>query len=786
MRKLCGYDLNGWRDSAARNWRILPDGEEEEVSSFVIEGGIFGVVVETSAKSDGGLVGGAQASIAPHGLGSGWGVIGGAGKRVRVSDIISEEPSVPHLVAALKGISSGASFGVAGLDDHPETGELLQESLLTALRKAKVSTPLLVWRSVLATLFAIDAGTIVDGQTVGVISQSADGVTVQKLRVRRERSHGEPVLAPERRSAGKLIQSEWGYRSLWMIAKSAVAKASWGGRIDHLEWARSPGLLALGLPSMAEVVRQNNGDWQVLCPPKAIAHEQISDLPDLRESVTGCNVILLETLSQGEIQRAFRSAVTRSVDRDVVLLKGNAVAEGALSAARRLSKHDPIYFDFLPQISTIVQRREAVENYDLIDANETLPAGEVYRSPKPARLAIQAGQDRFSIFLRKETSELPRKAEVNIGVKVDRTIPVELWVEQSPASGRAKILVHSQKFGHQFQVDWDGAAELSQTWSDLVAGFQRPVPTIPARLVLPCGIDAWNDSPRGEGLFTLLERNAEQAQIDWAALANRLSARPGGKYAISSDGVIPSQIGPTAVARLDALVERALDEIRRGLEGEPVGTQSIRFLTWQFRRCPPVVSEWLLDSWDREVRGHPIFTHGQHWKLAYQGLGRIASNRNFELRAVHKVLSRSIDLWKWQKETAAIAFLLSRSETAPRLLTRKDVERLAKRVLREFEENLSSTYTRFQYAPMLLVGLLRWRAVEPFALIEGQDTVADKLVRAVERTIADLQHKDRVRPLAKYGRILKEVLEELRGQGTNPELLLDIYSGVEGGDTEVG
>ena len=779
MKKLCGYDLNGWRDTAARNWIVLSDGEEREVPSTVIAGGIFGVVVETGAKADGGLVGGAQASIAPHGLGAGWGVIGASEKRFRVVDLLNADPSVAHLTAAMKGMSSLASFGVASLDDHAGTSELLQERLLMALRKARISTPLLVWRSVLATLFAIEDATLVEGQTVGVISHVADGVSVQRLRIRREHSHGRTILAPERRSVGKLIGSRWGYRGLDQIARTAVHAASSSERTDHLDWARSRGELTLGVPVTSEVVRKSNGDWQILNPPTLIDLSQMEDLPDLRDEVAGCNLILLETLSQGPARDAFRSAIEKSVHGDVVLLTDNSVAEGALYAARRLSNREPIYFDFLPQISTIVQRRDGAENYDLVDSNETLPAGEVYRSPKPARLAIQAGQDRFSIFLKKETIEYPRKAEIIIGSKVDQTVPVEVWVEQSPASGRAKILVHSLKFGHQFQIDWEAATELPQHWDDLLAGFKKPAPTIPGRLVLPCGLDAWNDSPRADGLFTLLEKNGDRDVVDWTALANRLSARPGGRYAISSDGEIPAGIDAASIARLDRLVEKALDEVRRGLKGGSVGTQSIRFLTWQFRRCPAEVSGWLLDAWEKEVRGHPIFTQGAHWKLAYQGFGRIANNRNLELQAIHKVLGKTIDLWKWQKETAAMAFLLSRSETAPRLLTRKDVERLAKRVLREFEESVGSTYTRFQYAPMLLVGLLRWRVVEPFALVEGQDPIADKLIKAVEKTIADLKHKDRSRPFAKYGRILEQVLEELRGEGSNPELLLDIYGGTE-------
>ncbi|WP_244554316.1 hypothetical protein [Agrobacterium sp. DSM 25558] len=707
-------------------------------------------------------------------------MVGEAGKRIRVVDILRDNASVPHLVAALKGMSAGASFGVASLDDCADTGELLQERLLISLRKAKVSTPLLVWRSVLATIYAIDTGVVGEGQMVGIISQTADGITLQKLRVRRERSHGETVLAPERRSTGILIRSEWGYRGLSTKARAAVIDASSSDLTGHLEWAKSNGRLALGLHSEPEVLRQGNGDWQVINVQETLDLQGIAGLDDLRETLTECDVILVETLTDGTVREAFHSAMVSSTGRNVVLLPVEAIATGALSAARRLSKRDPIYFDFLPQISTLVQRRDAVENYDLVASEETLPAGEVYRSSKPAKLAIQSGQDRFSIFLRKETAERPRKAEVNIGVKVDETVPVDLWVEQSPASGRAKIVVHSRRFGHQFQVDWNAAVELDQTWEALIEGFQRPAPTIPGRLVLACGIDAWNDSPRGAGLFTLLEKNVEVAVVDWNGLANRLSARPGGKYAISSDGVLPTGVGPGAIAKLERLVERALEDVRRGLSGASVGTQSIRFLTWQFRRCPSEVSGWLLEAWEKEVRGHPIFTTGPSWKLAYQGLGRVAGSQNFELQAIHKILGKRIDFWKWQKETAAMAFLLSRSDTAPKLLTRKDVERIAKRVLREFEENMGSTYTRFQYAPMLLVGLLRWRAVEPFALVEGQDPVADKLVRAVEKTILDLKDKDRVRAQAKYGIILNQVLEELRGEGSNPELLLDIYGGADG------
>jgi len=781
MKKLSGYDLNGWRDLAARNWVLQSDGEEDEVLSSLIEGGLLGVVVKTGEESHSALIGGAQGTISPHGLGDGWGAIGRSGRRVRIRDFLSnDEVSVEQLTAALTGFSSAASFGVASLDDVPSTSEVLQERMLMALRKARISTPLLIWRSVLAALYAIENGEITSGQNLGVICHSATGLSLQRLKIRAERDHGKDILAPERRAIGKLLPSEWGYDGLASMSRRAVFACASTDRTEHLEWARSIGRLMLGLPAGPEVLRMRNGDWEVITPPTLLDLTGLKLPKELAAELSGCDLVLIESLAEGNVRAELDRQIRDLVLAPVMLLPPNSVADGALQAARRLSRREPIYFDFLPQISTIVQRRDGAKNYDLIDPEATLPAGEVYRSPKPAHFAIQAGQETFSIFLRKETAKHPRKAQVSIGVKLKEPLPVDLWIEQSPAAGRAKILLHSEISGHQFQVDWDGAEELEESWEDVLASLQRGKPTIPARLVLPCGLGAWNDNNRGDGLFTLLEKNVHRADVDWAALAAKLSARPDGQYAISSDGELPDSISEVGRANLIRMTERAIDHVKGRLAGRIVANNdSLRFLTWQFRRCPSEVTGWLLDALDREVRGYPLFTMGAHWKLCYQGLGRIAGDRSSEQQAIHKILGKTIDKWSWQRETAAMAFMLSRSETAPYLLTRKDVERVAKRVLREFDENLGSTYTRFQYAPFLLVGLLRWRLVEAFALTVGQDPIADRLAQSVEKTLSDLLHSSRGRAFTKYGRVLEQTLDELHGQGTNPDLLLDIFGGAD-------
>ncbi|MFC6496358.1 hypothetical protein ACFP8Z_01755 [Gemmobacter lanyuensis] len=150
-------------------------------------------------------------------------------------------------------------------------------------------------------------------------------------------------------------------------------------------------------------------------------------------------------------------------------LSNEVVARGALEAARRHSEGEPVYFDFLPQISTIVWGEQGAASYDLIEAGETLPAGRVYRSSRPARFAIQSGQSEFSVHLRKELVKWPRKARVDIGAPVASNVPVALSVEQVPAAGRARLIIEAPMLARQFTIDWDGATEIEKPWEELVA-----------------------------------------------------------------------------------------------------------------------------------------------------------------------------------------------------------------------------------------------------------------------------------------------------------------------------
>ena len=398
-------------------------------------------------------------------------------------------------------------------------------------------------------------------------------------------------------------------------------------------------------------------------------------------------------------------------------------------------------------------------------------------------LAIPAGQENVSVYLRKEASPPPRKATIAIGTPLREQAAVSLWVEQKPAAGRARILMEAPILGRSFTVDWDDAQEDARSWDEIIESQQHHV-SIPQRLVLPCGMPAWEDTARADGLLSLLQSEPFRINPDWETLAAKLSQRPFGQYCISSDGDLPAEIGREEIERLDILTDKALDVTRRRLAGETgAGTEdnaALKFLTWQFRRCPTDVVKWLTECIETRGRAHPFVRHQMSWVLVYQGLGRILRDEEAVEHVVEMLLSSDVENWVWNRQSACMAFLLSRSDMAPMLLSREDVDRLANRTLADFRRNIGEEYTMFNYAPFLLAGLLRWRLKDPTALVSGIDPLAEDFLAIIEKVEVDLigrrkpsanlqRRRDKILP------ILRDLKEELLGQGTNPDLLMDIY-----------
>lgn len=424
MKRLVGFDLNGWRDQAMRNWIEKPGEGETFNEGTLISAGIGGIVVTLDdGAREGEYVGGAQARLAPHGRGGGWGEIGTDSRRERVSDLLSNpEQNITAVAAALSGLARESAVGVMAIADSGIDTERAQEALLDAMRLAKTRRRLLVWRPVLAVLASLDLDVMQTVMTVGIVSHDNAGFATQKLLIRRG-----SITAPERREVGRIHPSDLGLSGLRARALAALRGALPPGvGTEHLVQSETLIRLALGVPTRLEPVRRSGESWHVIDPPKELILNRLVPTPTISDHLADCDLILFETPTTGAVRSALDTMWVDFFDCPVRTLGNDAVARGALISAKRLSEGAPVYFDFLPQISTIIQGRDSARNFDLIPKDETLPAGMVYRSREPARFGLQPMQNSNSVYLRKEMDAVPRLALVPLGAPVSRTVPVDL------------------------------------------------------------------------------------------------------------------------------------------------------------------------------------------------------------------------------------------------------------------------------------------------------------------------------------------------------------------------
>ena len=156
-RKLCGVDLNGVQDYVARNW-VKDVSGEDQFENHINLGSSRSSVVSLKTSLDIEYLGGVQAELAPHGRGEGYGAaIGNPEYRTLLGEVIqSTAPSVEKLRAAILGITPPSDYAICSIADSDHTTEAYQDALVMALRKAQFKKPLLVWRSVLASLALVE------------------------------------------------------------------------------------------------------------------------------------------------------------------------------------------------------------------------------------------------------------------------------------------------------------------------------------------------------------------------------------------------------------------------------------------------------------------------------------------------------------------------------------------------------------------------------------------------------------------------------------------------------
>ncbi|NRP45928.1 hypothetical protein XMV225_003118 [Aliiroseovarius sp. xm-v-225] len=774
-RRLAGYDLNGWRDYCTRSWLEQPGEETVEDSEECLFGGICSHVIHTGQDRKHPYVGGIQAGLAQHGKGRGWGNVG-LSDRLQIREVLySPEGHEGALSAAFRALAPAPQLAVMAIPDCHLTTERHQEAWLTAMRASGVRQPFLVWRPVLAVLGAATNHTFSDRDRIGIVTEHGDGFTTQILTLR-----DTGKLTPERRSMGELHLAESSLAYRYRVAQSELLDAHHiGGDSTYISSCRNIGYAALGEEPPRELVRTNNGDWKVLQGRKIEYEPDPALAQAIKAALAGCDTILFDPRSAAPYAAKMEQVLAETIGQVVYRLAFDTVSKGALEAARRLSSGDPAFYDFLPQVTTLVSSLEGARSHNLVPENEVLPAGRLYRSRTPARFHLMPGQDMISVYLNKELEAAPRRARIHDLGEVSEPTEVMLSLEQQPVAGRARLTLTSSALPTPHIIDFDEAEEQTETWDEIIERHERHRPSIPERLVLQNGLLVWEGISNRSGLSELLERESHSSSPDWNALAGLLSSRPEQRYAISSDGEFPEGLSPEDQENLDLMIEVAEDQILKELaEGTYQANEALKFLSWSFRRCPDRIVSEMLNA--LTSKSHSFRRPG--WAtLVPQGLGRTLSHPDEIQQAMDILLKLEISNWK-KDQTACMAFLISRTDEAVQLLRRENIDRLAEVVRSGFVRELGGGYTStFIYLPILLVGMLRWRMIDPWALVTGRDPAADRMAEPLDDIVRDLEKRVQHDPhLIKHLDLLRKSQQELAGEGGHSHLLADLF-GLTGG-----
>ena len=778
QRKLCGVDLNGVQDYVARNW-VKDKFGEDQFEDHTNIGSSRSCIVSLQTSIGIEYLGGVQADLAPHGRGEGYGAaIGNPEYRNLLGDVIkSSVPSIEKLGAAVLGITPSSDYAICSITDSDKTTEAYQDALVMALRKAHFKNPLLVWRSVLASLALVENDIARIPCTVGIISHSNSGFDLQTLNLKSYNHHGTSILVPERRKVGVCCEHAAGYDKLFEIALGQLNAIN---SDPFLNVTPSKNIAALGLGQnvKSELLRSNNGLWKKLTPPPNLEMPELDfsyDNMQLLTHLNACDFLVFETFTEGRLRSRIHATIENVFGRDVELLCDDAIAKAALFAAYRYARDIPIYFDYLPQISTIVQTGLEPTNFELIDQSETLRAGTVYRSKKPATLGTQAGQNEIEIYLKKEGDLRPRQARIQLPVAATSTHSVSVYVEQTPAQGKAAIHINAVDLGLSQTIDFQTAKILDETWEEILKKIKIGAVPIPERIVIAANIEKWVDSEEEEGLTSLINREVDKEHPNWELLSKKMDF-----YAISSDGELPKDIDLRTEENLNKLSLLALEQFNQRLNGDAKGDNlPLRFLTWQFKRCPQEVCASLIDFWRHhgEINFiHPLTRYDRSWVLVFQGVGRAVFDVRLEQSALNQLLNIPVRDWEWERHTACASFLVSRSKTAYKHLNDKVVLDLLERVKIEFSNNLRTNYREFRYAPFLLAGLLRYREVNPQFLVLGSDPKAEIFINIIEQTLSDINKSRTIRYnlRQRFNYWLSEIIKYITCEGGNPKLLIDI------------
>ncbi|MCB9957915.1 MAG: hypothetical protein H6843_04785 [Rhodospirillaceae bacterium] len=538
MTGLAGWDLNGgWDWAASQDSEAVPS-----IAIRLVDGGIDPAVVCLQPGSGGSLVGGAAATLAPHGRGGGWGDVGRPDRRLRIADALAAPDAFPDphtidpgraLVTALAAMAPGARAGFLAIPDHDGFDEEHREARLRRLRQPRAPSITLLWRPIAVVLGWIARNPEValpwGGTRVAVLVLGAQGVNIADMLLVKDQGLRGDVLAPERQRPGVMLAGAWAGRCLagHTAAQTEIAisrshdgllrEAFAERRLDLVTQARTPWLMASGQTAPPEPIRLPNGVWRLL--PKvstpSCRYLPAIDPMELDGRLTGADHILVAGpfVENAAWQRQVLGALgVAADDRRVVIGAPSDAARGCLEAAQRRAQGDPIYFDHLPQLEINALVDGDPKFVTLIAKGERVRGGQPYRGAAASDFALPKGASAVQFYLIKEDKPWPRHWTADISANVPTsTHELQVTVEQEPGQGRARVTLHSDSYApfrtQPHHLDWDTMTVIERSRDDILreladAAASRRYPN--ARPFPGHGL-AWSAAPGGGPVCEVLQ-----------------------------------------------------------------------------------------------------------------------------------------------------------------------------------------------------------------------------------------------------------------------------------------
>jgi hypothetical protein len=799
--KLVGLDVAGWHDFAAKDWD-LEAANDQFIASKVIDGGIGAVAIRDSADQ---WIGGPQAILAPHGLGNGWGILGGKDRRIAIANCFSALISGSTTVngaycAAVESLTRHADGAILNVADRAELDEGARSHIYRAA-KGRLKQLTLLWRPVALCIEAYRNGLIKTtdvGQWFGFLIHSGEGFEFQKLCIRKDSEH-EGHYAPEREAYGVCIKTKLGLEYLSSFFTNQIIKANpnledWPiGRIEL-----APGLLMGRIdPGSRHVIRHDNRSWIEVIAPENLSLPFQNELPDLLEA-TIRNYGHLERLFftsplGGSLADQLKILLERLVPK-CSIMPWSSLALGALYAGRTIEKGLPHYFDRLTPISLAVFEDEKPSFADLVDRDATLPANKPYEPPPYKKLAWQKGTNKIEFNVLKGDAEV-RRWEIEIDNAPTSTMPVELIFRQTPGQSWAKLYLTSSEWDflrqNPISLDWDTLKPTEETREAVLKRLQHPPPTIPIRITEPPSILFWRGSEkyapisdvikqepfRCDLLSKLLNRSMREQTTDGSIIR---------RWPVGTDGNLPDELTDNEIRRFDQItknIETTLLEAINLKKSRP-NNDELKTLTWLFVRCPKRIQTAIIDALEADLRGstHPLLRPLQSRTVLIQGAGRSVSGSD-GIRRILDVLIAVEPFYNLRKANnntfSALGMLLARRYESPVALDDQRVQMIATIVSAELSRLVQSNtakgfQVRFKNALLALAGLFRYREIKPFALLKGSDKTASQLWDDLGVIQQRLEENASIIPQAEAKIVLVgEILKHLEGHG-NPEVLIVI------------